>query len=243
MKCTRLWPAVSGAALIVWGTLAPLAGQEKPQVKVPESGVPQIMTIEGQYVRAAYNNEGYVIIGYKMATLTVGEEWLLLDMGATIRDGVPNYKLHRGDISLETPDGTKLPLPTVQEYRQVDLRALDNRAKVARDSINYFPPMASQPCRIGFFSDVDDRPMSWDEVELSNQRACLGRLYFHVPGGIKHGQHWLDVKFEQTLVRVPFRVFTKEEEKLVSKNYRSLKKQVDEAFKPPKKNKSKDKQS
>jgi hypothetical protein len=58
----------------------------------------------------------------------------------------------------------------------------------------------------------------------------LGQLYFHVPGGTKHGQHWLNVKFAQSLVRVPFRLFTKEEERQLSKNYRSIKKQVDDAF-------------
>ena len=42
-----------------------------------------------------------------------------------------------------------------------------NRAKVQRDSINYFPPSAHQACRIGFFADLD-RPPGWDEVELSS---------------------------------------------------------------------------
>jgi hypothetical protein len=76
--------------------------------------------------------------------------------------------------------------------------------------------------------------MAYDEVTLSSQRACLGRLYFHVPGGIKYGQHWLNVKFEKSLVRVPFRILTEEEEKLLSKNYKDISKQVEEAFKNPK---------
>jgi hypothetical protein len=83
--------------------------------------------------------------------------------------------------------------------------------------------------------------MSWDDVELSNMRACMGRLFFKVPGGIKYGQHWLNVQFEKTLIRVPFRIFTKEEEKKVSKNYGDIRKQVKEAFAPPKKDKNKDK--
>jgi hypothetical protein len=192
------------------------------------------MTIEGNFVRAAYNNEGYVILGYKTANMSVGEEWLLLDMGATVRDGVKSQVLKREAITLDTPDG-KLPLPSVEEYRKADLRALDKRANVARDSINYFPPMASQPCRIGFFSETGSAAMAWDQVELSNTRACLGRIYFKVPGGIKYGQHWLNVQLRDTLIRVPFRVFTKEEEKTLSKNYRDIKKQIEEAFKPKKK--------
>jgi hypothetical protein len=166
--------------------------------------------------------------------MSVGEDWLLLDIGATVRDGVKAQILKREAITLDTPDG-KLPLPSVEEYRKADLRALDKRANVARDSINYFPPMASQPCRIGFFSETGSAAMAWDQVELSNTRACLGRIYFKVPGGIKYGQHWLNVQLRDTLIRVPFRVFTKEEEKTLSKNYRDIKKQIEEAFKPKKK--------
>ena len=113
--------------------------------------------------------------------------------------------------------------------------AVQQRSRVQRDSINYFPPMANQACRLGFFSDLSDRAMPWDEVELSNRRACLGRLYFKIPGGIKYGQHWLNVKFEKSLIRVPFRIFTEAEEKTLSKNYKSISKQVEDAFKPPKK--------
>ena len=125
--------------------------------------------------------------------------------------------------------------PHTQRAYEADVRALENRSRVVRDSINYFPPMASQACRLGFFSDVSSPAMAWDEVALSNMRACLGRLYFHVPGGIKYGQHWLNVKFEKSLVRVPFRILTEEEEKMLSDNYKSISKQVEEAFKPKKK--------
>jgi hypothetical protein len=233
--------AAGASVVIVWGATAPSAAQEKPVVKIPESGVPQIMTLEGTFVRAAYNNEGYVIIGYKTANMSVGDEWMLLEMGTTVRDGVPSFKLNRSALSIDTPDGTKLPLASNEDYRAANLSALEARAKVARDSINYFPPMASQPCRIGYFAELSQRAMSWDDVELSNTRACTGRLYFKVPGGIKYGQHWLNVQFEKTLIRVPFRIFTKEEEKTLSKNYGDIKKQVKAAFAPPKKDKDKDK--
>ena len=38
-----------------WGDAA---AQEAPTVAIPKPGVPEIMTIEGTFVRAAYNNEG-----------------------------------------------------------------------------------------------------------------------------------------------------------------------------------------
>jgi len=209
--------------------------QEPPKVTIPKPGVPQIMTMEGKFVRAAYNNEGYVIIGYQLVNRSVGEEWMLLEVGVTVLDNTPAQKFKREALSLETPDGKTIPLATLNEHREANTRALQNREKVQRDSINYFPPMATRACGLTFFPELDSRVMPVDEVELSNTRACLGRLFFKVPGGITYGQHWLNVKLEKSLLRVPFKILTKEEEKLLDKNYKSISKQVKDAFKPKKK--------
>ena len=48
------------------------------------------------------------------------------------------------------------------------------------------------------------------------------------------GQHWLNVKFAESVVRAPFRILTKDEEKFLDKNYRGIEKQVEEAFKKKK---------
>ena len=209
--------------------------QEKPTVQIPQPGVPQIMTMEGKFVRAAYNNEAYVILGYQVNNRSIGEDWMLLEVGTTVLDKTPAYTLKRDAISLDTPDGKTLPLPSVEEHRAANTSAIQARTRVQRDSINYFPPMAAQACRIGFFADLDQRAMPWDQVEVSNNRACLGRLYFHIPGGIAYGQYWLNVKFQNSVIRVPFRILTEAEEKTLSKNYGSISKQVKEAFKPKKK--------
>jgi hypothetical protein len=204
--------------------------QEAPKVQIPQPGVPEIMTMEGRYVRAAYNNEGYAILGYKLANLSVGEEWMLLEVGFALRDGVDSYDLTRDALSVELPDGKTVPLATNAEYRKANLSALQARERVQRDSINYFPNNAYQACRVGFFAELDQRAVAWDKVELTDSRACVGRLFFQVPGGIAHGQHWLNVKFEKSTIRVPFRILTKEEDKLLDKNYKSIEKQVEEAF-------------
>ena len=209
--------------------------QEPPKIKIPESGVPQIMTMEGKFVRASYNNEGYVIIGYQLANRSVGEEWMLLEAGVTVLDRTPNQKFKRDAISLETPDGKTIPLPSITEFRSGNTQAIQQRAKVQRDSINYFPTRASKGCALLFFPNLDSRALPYDDVDLSNDRACLGRLFFKIPGGIAYGQHWLNVKFQNSLVRVPFRILTDEEEKFFSKNYKSIEKQVKEAFQPKKK--------
>jgi hypothetical protein len=228
-------PSLVVVGLSLMGPLAaPAAAQTKdaPKIQIPQPGVPQIMTLEGRYVRAAYNNEGYVILGYRLANLSVGEKWMLIEAGMTVREGVEDYTLKRDAVSIETPDGKTIPMASMEDYRKGETRALENREKVQRDSINYFPPMASRACRIGFFAEIDAPVLPWDQVDLSYQRACLGRLYFQIPGGITYGQHWLNVKFKNSLVRVPFRILTKDEDKLLEKNYSSIEKQVKEAFKP-----------
>ncbi len=147
-------------------------------MKIPEAGVPEIMTMEGKFVRAAYNNEGYVILGYQLANRSIGEGWMLLEVGITVRDSVPDYRLRRDALSLETPDGKTIPLPSVEEHRKADTRAMQQREQVQRDSINYFPPSANRACAMTFFPDLTSRAMPQDDVELSSNRACLGRLYF-----------------------------------------------------------------
>jgi hypothetical protein len=230
------FPALAVLGVGLMSSLA-AAGQQKeaPQVKIPEPGVPQIMTLEGRYVRVAYNNEGYAILGYRLAQYSIGEKWMLLEFGTTVREGVDDYTLKRDAITLTTPDGKTTPLASMEDYRNGETRAVESREKVQRDSINYFPPAAHRACRIGFFAQLDAPAMSWDQVDLSSQRACLGRLYFKIPEGITYGQHWLNVQFAKSLVRVPFRILTKDEDKMLDKHYKSIEKQVEEAFKPKKK--------
>ena len=236
MTTTRTMPALLVAASLAALATVHAGSSQQPAPQIPQPGVPEIMTLEGKFVRVAYNNEGYVILGYQIANRTVGDEWMMLDVGLTLMERVKDYRLKRDAITLTTPDGT-LPLPSIQQYRENEtkVQALQNRLRVQRDSIDYFPPWTNGANRLGFFADLGSRAMPWDEAEVTNNRACLGQLYFNVPGGTKYGQYWLNVKFAETVVRVPFRLFTEEEERKLSKNYGSIKKQVDNAFKKKKK--------
>ena len=85
--------------------------------------------------------------------------------------------------------------------------------------------------RAGLFPDLTARALPRDDAFLDDQRACIGRLYFKIPGGIAYGQHWLNVKFAKSVVRVPFRILTEEEEKFLGSNFKDLNKQLEDAFK------------
>src|SRR5262245_45184211 len=117
MKVTSLWPLAIASLISIQPLTASGDAQDKqrPTVKVPEPGVPQLMTLEGTWTRVAYNNEGYAIIGYRLANLSIGEPWLLLEFGTTVRDGVPNQTMKRDALSVETPDGKTIPMATIAE--------------------------------------------------------------------------------------------------------------------------------
>lgn len=219
--------------LIGIGTAA--AEDQTAQVTPPQPTVPEIFTIMGQFVRVAYNNEGFASLGYRLAQEQVGKEWMMLVVGITQRKPAEDHTLMRADLSITTPDGTTIPLATQQEYAAggSEVRSLNKRAKVQSDSINYFPLDADQPCTLQFFADLGGpgRQLAWDETELSWRRACLGRLFFRVPGGIQVGQHWLNIKFAGSFLQVPFRILTKEEEKQFRKTWQDVKKQHDAGYK------------
>lgn len=218
--------------LMALALLAAGAAAQTPPT-MPQPTVPEIFTAEGEFVRIAYNNEGWATMGYRNAQQQVGQEWILLQAGFTLRKPTKDYKLKREHLTVTTPDGQTIPLATVQEYRagMGAVSALNMRAKVNNDSINYFPNDVSRGCAMQFFGDDSGRTLAFDEVELSWSRACLGRLYFKIPGGLKVGQHWLNVQFASGSLQVPFRIFTQEEEKEFGKRWQELKKQHEAAFK------------
>ena len=118
MKDKSRLSLVLAGLLFMWAPVAPTDAQTQRANRAdPQPGVPEIMTMEGKFVRAAYNNEGYVILGYQPANRSIGEEWMLLEIGLTVLDKVPDFKLTRDALSMETPDGKTLPLPSVTEHR------------------------------------------------------------------------------------------------------------------------------
>jgi hypothetical protein len=227
----RVAAALALAAMLGGGVVPVVHGQE---VKAPVPTVPQIFTLMGQFVRVAYNNQGYVTLGYRVAQQSIGEEWLMLEVGLTVLPPAGSYTLKREHFKLKTPDGALIDLATQKQYGEAGyLPAIDMKAKVVRDSINYFPIDADRPCALSFFANISrgTRQLSRDDVELSSDRGCVGRLFFKVPGGIKVGQHWLIVTFGESEVQVPFRILTKEEAKAFSKSWEDIKEQHDASYK------------
>lgn len=221
------WAALAMAAP------APTQAPDPPACAIPEPGVPEVISVKGKFIRVAYNDEGFVVVGFMSPNRALGGEWMLLDFGATLLDKTPNYTLTRDAITLETPGGQTIPLAPVIEQRGGATEALQWRAIRENPAMAYFPTFASEPCSIPFFYDEFARLLPVGEVELSVHRGCYGRIFFHLPDGIALGQYWLNVKFAASVVRVPFTVMTPAEEQYVQENLEAIQEQLEAAF-PPK---------
>jgi hypothetical protein len=234
------------AALCATVAPAGLAQDKQPPLsQIPDPGVPELVRMEGPYVRAAYNDEGYVVLGYRAANNSVGGPWMLLDAGIALGKGRKNQKITRDEVSLSTPDGKTIPLPSNAEYVSANLTALEYRASMFLDRELTFPDGAYLrrcPDKDGsrFFYDSAATLYArvyppLDGVTLNPQCRWEGTLYFPVPGGIQYGQYFLNVTFDGSRIRVPFRIMTTDEEKTLNDNYERIKKQFEEAFPPKRK--------
>jgi hypothetical protein len=183
------------------------------------------LAVEGTFIRVAANEEGWVTVAYRTANEAVGEEYMLLRAGMTLTDTKGTQTITRDDIKLVTPDNQVLPLMTQEEAERAsgNLSMLTKRAAMDTDSVNYFPNTADRPCELRFFSAiaVPRATLAYDQVELASQTACVGVLYFHVPDGIQYGNYNLDVHFENSIVKVPMEIMTKEREKEFTKQWKA----------------------
>lgn len=223
--------------LLPWAPLAmaapaPTQAPDPPAFAIPEPGVPEVISVKGKFIRVAYNDEGFVVVGFMSPNRALGGEWMLLDFGATLLDKTPNYTLTRDAISLETPDGKAFPMASIIDQRGGATEALQWRALRENPAMGYFPTFASEPCSIPFFYDEFSRLLPVGEVELSVHRGCYGRIFFHLPDGIALGQYWLNVKFANSIVRVPFTIMTPAEESYLQENLAEVQRQMKEKFSP-----------
>ena len=172
--------ALVGVALLVAGQFAAPAAaqsQEPPKIKDPGSRGAADHDAGGRYVRAAYNNEAYAILGYRATNLSVGEEWMLLDVGVALREKTPDYTLKRDAVSLATPDGKTLPLPDDSGIPAGE-RAGATGACARPARLDQRLPAERPPGVPIRFLRTSTAREAWDEVEMTNRRACVGRFYF-----------------------------------------------------------------
>ena len=105
---------------------------------------------------------------------------------------------------MRTPDGVQVPLASQRAFNEAyaSIRSQISQANVMRDPMDYFPPNR-QPCTIDFFV-APGEGVSFDHVSVNDRRACQGKLFFYIPGGIKSGRYVLGMDLTEDEIRIPF---------------------------------------
>ena len=157
----------------------------------------------GRYTLISKGPEAEVALGYRHAQNNLGSDWLLLEMAATSPSG-QTATFERDRISVRTPAGATIPLATQAEFGAdySKLRPFLNKADIARDPMDYWPPRKRNlPLR--FFA-APGTEVVFDEVTVNDFRAVQGRLMFKIPGGVQAGRYVLTIELEESEVRIPF---------------------------------------
>ena len=143
------------------------------------------------------------VLGYRYASSSIGDEWLILEVALTSPDG-QSANIKREDVFVRTPAGERIPLATQREFGEAysGLRPTLQKAAVARDPMDYFTAKR-RDCQLGFFTSPGGGVV-FDELTLNDRRGCQGQFFFRVPGGIQPGRWVLGIDLEESEIRIPF---------------------------------------
>ena len=145
-----------------------------------------------------------VVVGYKHAQAHLDHKWILLDTYLSARSSKP-VEVWREDVSLVTPDGTRLGLPSQRRMAEgiPDLRRMLNEAKVQREPLGGYFPGAVREERLGFFA-IPGEDIVFDRVTVNWQTVAWGDLYFESPKAAwEAGIYTLVIKNKDVNVRLP----------------------------------------
>lgn len=182
-----------------------LVGSSLPHVSCSSATPTDTPGVErmGRTVLRQNGPELWTVLGYRFATSQIGDEWMILEVSLSTPGGQV-ARVTREDVSLRTPKGDTLALPTQKEFSEAygSLRSTIAKADIDRDPLNYFPP-DREPCDVRFFV-TPGAGVSFDEVVMNDRRACVGRLFFSVPGGIQAGRWVFGIDLPESEIRIPF---------------------------------------
>lgn len=157
----------------------------------------------GQYILKQFGPELWTVLGYRFTNSKLGEEWMILEIGLSSPAGQV-AKVTRENVFVRSPSGATVHLPTQAEFNNAygALRPMIAAADVNRDPLDYFPQSRVE-CTIQFFV-TPGQGVSFDEVTVNDKRACFGRLFFKIPGGIQAGRWTLGIDQPESEIRIPF---------------------------------------
>ena len=146
-----------------------------------------------------------VIVDYKFANLSVGDDWIILNAAVTSWESKA-IEVRRGHVLVRTPDGRKIPLPPYSDFIAAypEVQSAARRAALASDPID-FTQAGRQTCDLRF-QPLPGTVAALESVYVNMRKICQGLLFFPVQGGIQPGRWEFIIEFEEFDARVPFEI-------------------------------------
>jgi hypothetical protein len=146
-----------------------------------------------------------VIVDYKFANLSQGDNWMILNVAVTSSESAA-IEVRRGHVLVRTPDGRKIPLPPYSDFIAAypEVQSAARRAALASDPID-FTQAGRQTCDLRF-QPLPGTVAALESVYVNMRKICQGLLYFPVQGGIQPGRWEFIIEFEEFDARVPFEI-------------------------------------
>lgn len=158
----------------------------------------------GRTVTQYKDDKVQVVISTKYASDHIAEPWIFIDTWLSTA-GKP-FKIVREDITLVTPDGTRLNLPSQKAMAQgiENVSWLMKKASVSREPMEAYFVGREKDEPLAFFA-IPGEGIVFDEVNLSYFTVSHGDLFFHVKNGLfESGKYRLDIYNKDVDVQLPF---------------------------------------
>jgi hypothetical protein len=143
------------------------------------------------------------IVSYKFADANLGEEWLIVSAALT-GQRAESIEVKQSDISVRTPDGRRIPLPTQKEFIEAysELQSLLRRAAIASEPLEA-TRADKRPCDLNYLR-LPGTGGTRDTIWINQRELCVGMLVFPVQGGVQPGRWMLIVELEESSLEIPF---------------------------------------
>ncbi len=158
----------------------------------------------GRYIVRYRDNVIEIVLDTKFASNSLGDEWLILNAAISGMTGGA-ARVKRDLISIRTPDGRTIPMPTYREFNAAfnEIAPTARRAELASDPLD-FTRGGRRSWLIDFFPLPGSGRSSNTALNLTKNELCVGMLYFPVQNGVQPGNWKLIIEFEETEAVVPF---------------------------------------
>ena len=143
------------------------------------------------------------VLSYKFADANLGDEWLIVDVALT-GQRAESIEVKLSDVSVRTPDGRRIPLPTQKEFINAypQLQSMLRRAAVASEPLEATRG-GKNPCDLNFLR-LPGTGSTRDAIWVNQRELCVGMLAFPVAGGIQPGRWKLIIELEESSLEIPF---------------------------------------